>query len=269
MAYIPKKTNTPTKPSPVRKTPPQTSWGSVADWYDTYLEVTPDSYQAMVIAPNLLRVLAIKSGERILDVACGQGYFTRAFAEAGAVVAGADISRELIARAKKRAPKISFFNAPAHQLAFAKDASCDVITIILAIQNIENITEVFAEAKRVLKPGGRLVLVMNHPAFRIPKRTSWGWDDAAKIQFRRTDGYLSAATISIDMHPGKLNSPKTVSYHRSLQDFFKALSKSGFAVSKLEEWISHKKSEKGPKQLAEDTARKEIPLFLMMECRAM
>jgi len=269
MAYIPKKKNEHTTPAPVRKAPPQTSWGSVADWYDTYLEVTPDSYQAMVIAPNLLRVLALQKGERVLDVACGQGYFTRSFVEAGALAEGTDISRELITRAKKRSPKIPFYNTSAHQLQFAKDASYDVVTIILAIQNIENIVEVFAEARRVLKPTGRLVVVMNHPAFRIPKRTSWGWDDVGKIQFRRTDGYLSAATISIDMHPGKMNSPKTISYHRSLQDFFKALSKSGFAVTKLEEWISHKKSEKGPKQIAEDTARKEIPLFLMMECRAM
>jgi ubiquinone/menaquinone biosynthesis C-methylase UbiE len=243
----------------------KTSWGPVADWYDTYLEVTPDSYQAMVIAPNLLRVLALKIGEQVIDFACGQGYFTRSFAEAGATPTGIDISKELIAAAKKRSPKIDFKVAPAHRLEFAEDKSYDVATIVLAIQNIENIAEVFAEVKRVLKLGGRFVLVMNHPAFRIPKRTSWGWDEATKTQYRRVDGYLSAATIPIDMHPGKMNSATTLSYHRSLQDYFKALTKSGFAVTRLEEWISHKKSEKGPKQEAEDTARKEIPLFLMIE----
>ena len=249
----------------MQKKADKTSWSAVADWYDTYLEVTPDSYQAMVIAPNLLRVLALKKGETIIDVACGQGYFTRTFLEAGANAVGADISKELIATAKKRAPKIDFHVAPAHKLAFAKNDSFDVATIVLAIQNIENIVEVFAEVRRVLKTDGRFVLVMNHPAFRIPKRTSWGWDEAGKVQYRRVDGYLSAATIPIDMHPGKTVSTKTLSYHRSLQDFFKALAKAGFAVTKLEEWISHKKSEKGPKQLAEDTARKEIPLFLMLE----
>ncbi len=245
--------------------PNKTSWSAVADWYDTYLEVTPDSYQAMVIAPNLLRVLALKKGECVVDIACGQGYFTRLFADAGAVATGADISKELIATAKKRAPKIEFNATPAHKLLFAKDASVDAVTIVLAIQNIENIADVFAEAKRVLKPDGRFVLVMNHPAFRIPKRTSWGWDEATKTQYRRVDGYLSAATIPIDMHPGAAKSAQTLSYHRSLQDFFKALTKSGFAVTRLEEWISHKKSEKGPKQKAEDSARKEIPMFLMIE----
>ncbi len=247
----------------------KTSWGPVAEWYDAYLEVSPDSYQASVIAPNLLRVLALKQGEKVLDIACGQGYFTRKYAEAGAAAVGADISKELVLTAKKHAPKIDFQVAPAHKLTFAKDSTFDAVTVILAIQNIENIAEVFTEAKRVLKAGGRLVLVMNHPAFRIPKRTSWGWDEEAKKQYRRVDGYLSAATIPIDMHPGAAKSATTLSYHRSLQDFFKALSKTGFAVTKLEEWISHKKSEKGPKQLAEDTARKEIPMFLMLEAKAL
>jgi ubiquinone/menaquinone biosynthesis C-methylase UbiE len=221
----------------------------------------------MVIAPNLLRVLALSRGERIIDIACGQGYFTRKFAEAGAIAIGADISKELIAAAKKHSPKVEYHMAPADKLSFASSATFDAATIVLAIQNIENLGGTFAEAKRVLKPDGRLVLVMNHPAFRVPKRTSWGWDEKEKVQYRRVDGYLSAATIPIDMHPGQSKSAQTLSYHRSLQDFFKALSKAGFAVTKLEEWISHKKSERGPKQAAEDTARKEIPLFLMLELR--
>jgi ubiquinone/menaquinone biosynthesis C-methylase UbiE len=244
-----------------------TSWGSVADWYDSYLEVTPESYQAMVIKPNLLRVLDLKKGMRVIDIACGQGYFTRAFSETGADIIGADISKELIAAAKKRSVKIPFHAAPAHALSFAESNSFDAATIVLAIQNIENIADAFTEANRILKPGGRLVLVMNHPAFRAPKRTSWGYDEKENIQYRRVDGYLSGATIPIDMHPGKVKSAVTLSYHRSLQDFFKALAKPGFAVTKLEEWISHKKSEHGPKQIAEDTARKEIPLFLMLEAR--
>lgn len=242
-----------------------TSWGSVAGWYDEYLESGEDSYQAKVIAPNLLRILALKPQTRVLDNACGQGFFSRVFAEAGAHVVGADISRELIALGKKHAPAIPFHVASAHALSFAKDASFDVVTIVLAIQNIENMGEAFAEAKRVLVPGGRLVLVMNHPVMRIPKRSSWGWDADTSTQYRRLDGYLSQSTVPIVMNPGKPGSEATVSYHRSLQDFVKALAKSGFAVTRLEEWISHKKSEKGPRQIAEDCARKEFPMFMMLE----
>ena len=245
----------------------KTSWGDVAEWYDEHLEGNADSYHVRVIAPNLLRVLDIKKNDTVLDIACGQGFFTRMFAEAGGTVEGSDVSYELIAKAKKHSPLIDFYVASAHALSFAQAHSYDIATIVLAIQNIESIGNVFAEVHRVLKPNGRLILVMNHPAFRAPKRTSWGWDESAEVQYRRVDGYLSSATIPIDMHPGTEESEQTISYHRSLQEYFKALAKSGFAVTKLEEWISHKKSERGPRQVAEDTARKEIPLFMMIECR--
>ncbi len=243
-----------------------TSWSNVAEWYDDYLE-GDDSYQTKVIAPNLLRVLALKKGERVIDIACGQGFFSRLFSHAGASVVGADISPELIMIAKQRSPEIPFHVASAHALSFAADASFDLATIVLAIQNIENMGEIFAEARRVLAPRGRLIIVMNHPAFRIPKKSQWGWDEKESIQYRRLDGYLSQSTTPIVMHPGQKESEATVSYHRSLQDFFKALSKNGFAVTRLEEWISHKKSERGPCQVAEDRARKEFPLFLMLEAR--
>jgi hypothetical protein len=47
----------------------------------------------------------------------------------------------------------------------------------------------------------------------------------------------------------------------------KALSKHRFAITRIEEWISHKESEKGPRKEAEDRARKEFPLFLAIEVR--
>ncbi len=245
-----------------------TSWGPVADWYSSYLEDTEDSYQRQVILPNLLRVLDVKEGTRVLDIACGQGFFTREMASAGAEVVGADIAQSLITEAKKLSPKeIQYYVAPADNLNFTKSAQFDIATIILAIQNIKNIDGAFAEAKRVLKPNGRLVLVMMHPAFRIPGCSSWGFDDATNIQYRRIDVYLSAQSKEILVHPGKENSPTTISYHRSLQDFSKALFKAGFSITRLEEWISHKQSQKGPRGNAEDTARKEIPMFLMIEAR--
>ena len=247
------------------KKPTTTSWGGVADWYDNHLESNPDSYQEKVIAPNLTRILGLTKNTQILDLACGQGFFSRKWKTLGAHVVGADISKELIAQARKHSKDIEYFATPAHKLGFAKDASYDVVTIVLAIQNIANMSEVFQEINRVLKKGGRLVLVLNHPAFRIPKRSSWEWDAKAGKQYRRIDGYLSSATVPIVMHPGQEASEETVSYHRPLQDFFKALSKTGFQVGRLEEWISHKQSQKGPRQKAEDTIRKEIPLFMLIE----
>jgi len=248
-----------------RKDDKKTSWGKVADWYGEYLG-GDDTYQAKVILPNLLRVLDLKKGEKVLDLACGQGYFAREFAKVGAQVVGADISKELIVQAQKLGGDIAYHVAPADKLAFAKDGEFDAVVCVLALQNIEDLAAVEREVRRVLSPDGRFVMVLNHPAFRVLKRSSWGWDEAAGAQYRRIDGYLSAAKISIEMHPGVGNT-KTISYHRSLQDFFKSLANAGFAVTRLEEWNSHKESQHGPRQKAEDLARREIPLFMLLEAR--
>ncbi len=243
-----------------------TSWGRVAEWYNEYLG-GEDTYHAKVILPNLLRLLDTKKDERILDLACGSGFFARELAQLGASVSGNDISPELIAQAKRNVPTATFHVTPANQLAFARDGEFDAAVCVLALQNMAEIAPVFAEIKRVLRRGGRLIVVINHPAFRVLRRSSWGWDEEQKTQYRRIDGYLSAAKVLIEMRPGSLGGATTLSYHRSLQDVFKALAKAGLAVARLEEWISHRASQAGPRQKAEDLARKEIPLFMALEAR--
>jgi ubiquinone/menaquinone biosynthesis C-methylase UbiE len=246
-----------------------TSWGSVAGWYDNLLEGGEGTYQKEVILPNLLRLVDPKAGVSIIDIACGQGFFSRAFAEKGASVVGADIARELIDFAKKNSPEsITYHAAPADKLSFAKNETFDKAVLVLAIQNIENIQGTFAEAFRALKSGGKLHIVLNHPAFRIPGRSDWGWDEANSKQYRRLDAYMSENAGKIDMTPGEKDEAKkkfTVSFHRPLQVYFKALTKAGFTVTRLEEWISHKKSQAGPRSVEEDRIRKEIPMFLYME----
>ncbi|MFA6601554.1 MAG: class I SAM-dependent methyltransferase [Candidatus Paceibacterota bacterium] len=266
----------------------KTSWGAVAGWYDEMLTDSDDSYQKNVIMPNLIRLLEPKKGLRVLDLACGQGYFSRAFAQNGAQVIGTDISPELIDLAKRNSttttssqesesgrnpPKpqtssLEFKVSPADQLPFLEDGSIDAITIVLALQNIENLPGTLAECARVLKVGGRLLIILNHPAFRVPQNSSWQWDEENSKQYRRIDSYMSDKTLKIDMTPGEVNTHKkqfTVTFHRPLQSYFKALNKAGLSVTRLEEWISHKKSQKGPRAEEEDRIRKEIPMFVCLE----
>lgn len=247
------------------KSEAKTSWGGVAEWYEEHLK-GGDTYQEQVIAPQVKRLLLSQKGKPILEIGCGEGYFARLLAREGHNITGCDISPELIRRAKEQDGPISYHVSSAEKLSFAADGIFAAVLAVLTLQNMERIEPVCLEVARVLAPRGRFIGVINHPAFRIPTQTSWGSDSTVGVQYRRIDSYLSARSAKIDMHPGSHGKQQfTCSYHRSLQDYSKALRAAGFAIMRIEEWISHRTSGEGPRKDAEDTARKEFPLFLMFE----
>lgn len=242
-----------------------TSWDGVANWYDNYL-ATGDTYQARVILPNLLRLIKPGKDQVILDLACGPGFFSHHLAQAGTQVIGVDLSSKLIKAAKTEAgSNEAFYRSEASHLPFIKTGSVNQALTVLALQNIRDLKPVFNEVKRVLVKGGIYHLVLNHPGFRIPGQSSWGWDSQTGKQYRRLDGYLSESERAIAMHPGKSGGEGTLSFHRPLQYYFKLLTKAGLLVSRLEEWISDKQSEPGPRAEAENQARREFPLFLYLQ----
>jgi ubiquinone/menaquinone biosynthesis C-methylase UbiE len=244
-----------------------TSWGTVASWYDKTVE-DPNNFQTNLILPNLMRLMDIKKDECVLDMACGQGFFSRELAKAGAAVSASDISSELIAIAKERSlgMAIEYFIAPASKQQGIKDSCCDKAVCVLALQDMADMPGAIKEVSRILKPGGIFCAVINHPAFRIPKRSAWSLDEKTGVQFRRVDEYMSESRVSLDVHPG--TSEETTTYfHRPLQSFFKAFEKAGFVVTRLEEWTSNKESQPGPKADIENKARREFPLFMAVQLR--
>ena len=222
-------------------------------------------------------------GKSVLDLACGQGYFALNWARAAKQVYGVDLGLSLIKLAEENYKKekrknkladIEYYVSTADNLEMIKDNTLDKITCVLALQNIEEVAEVFRECERVLAKGGHMYVVINHPSFRNPRNTHWGWDTEKAVQYRRVDEYISESKAKIDMNPGSYSSggrgsggggSHTWSFHRPLQYYAKAISKSGLLIGRMEEWTSHKESQNGPRQKAEDKSRKEIPMFMMVE----
>jgi len=249
-----------------------TSWGSVAAWYDGMV-ANDDGCQAQVIAPNLSRLMDLHVGEKVLDLACGTGFFTEIFSRVvgSKNIVGVDIGEQLISIAKKKNPEIDFRVSQSDDLSVFTENYFDKISIVLAIQNIAEVKATLSQISRVLKPTGSMYIVMNHPTFRIPKRSGWGFDETASRQYRRIDGYLHESKEEINMNPGspkkETNEQITVSYHRPIQYYVKLFAATGFVLTRLEEWVSHKRSGSGPRQKEEDRMRDEIPLFLFMEIK--
>lgn len=241
-----------------------TSWGNVADWYDKHLD-DDNTYHAQVVLPNLLRVVDLQPNESMLELGCGQGFFLQKFSSFSKKLSGVDLGKALIAKAVEREISADFLVASADDQNILKGQTFDVITIILALQNMKNIPAVTQNLKRLLNKNGRVCIVLNHPSFRIPQNSSWGMDKETKTQYRRIDSYMSEFEAKIDMTPGKkFKKEFTQSFHRPLQVYMKAFAKEDFAITKIEEWISHRKSEMGPWSKSENKARKEIPLFMCL-----
>ena len=140
----------------------------------------------------------------------------------------------------------------------------DRAACILALQNMQHGEGAIQSAARHLRQGGELLLVLNHPCFRIPRQSGWGVDEKASLQYRRMNIYMSQMSIPLQIHPGKGEKSEIFhSYHHPLSDYIRWLAKAGFVIHALEEWISDKKSE-GAKKRMEDRARREIPLFLAL-----
>jgi ubiquinone/menaquinone biosynthesis C-methylase UbiE len=251
----------------------KTSWEPVASWYKGYLN-KEDTFQEKIIFPGALRLLAPKPEGRYLDIACGEGAFTRLLAQGRELqVVGIDAAPSLVEAARRRLPagrqgapkRADYETLDAARIGERFEAkSFDGAACILALQNIEAADDVIRGASKILKPGAPLVIVMNHPAFRQPRQSGWGWDEARKLQYRRVDKYLSLYSAPIQAHPGSDAKTVTWSYHRPLQAYFAALTESGFVIDGLEEWASHRTSDSGPKARAENAAREEIPMFLAL-----
>ncbi|MCI0438429.1 MAG: class I SAM-dependent methyltransferase [Chloroflexi bacterium] len=240
------------------------SWDHVAPWYDSLVSDGGTDFHQAVIIPGVLRLLQLRKGERVLDLGCGQGVVSRAMQRAGAAVTGVDLSPRLIEAARQRSPKeIQFVIGDARRLDFAKDAEFDAAAWVLSAQNMDSIDRAFVECGRVLRVGGRIVVVITHPAFRIPRQSRWRLDEASKQLLREVNVYLNPLKIPIDMKPFK--TPKraiTWTYHRPLHAYVNGLAAAGLWVNALEEWASHKASQPGPMARAENRARSEFPLFL-------
>jgi len=205
-----------------------------------------------------------------------------------------DSSPRLIEAARKRAEggegSARFEVADARGLeklpADVRDRPFDAATSIMALMNIDPLEAVLRGCASMLKPGGHLVAVILHPAFRAPGQTSWAWDqvepsgrgprkgpqrggrggDPAERQYRRVDGYLSPGQTPITMNPGKAAHGEqpvvTWTFHRPIQAYVRALTEAGFLIEALEEWPSMRKSQPGPRAAEENRSRREIPMFL-------
>jgi len=119
---------------------------------------------------QVVQAVGPRPGQLILDVAAGTGTSSEPFAQRGATVIPTDLSFGMLLVGKQRRPDMSFVAADALQLPYA-DASFDAVTISFGLRNVEDTAAALSEMRRVIKPGGTLVVCeFSTPSWR-PFRT--------------------------------------------------------------------------------------------------
>jgi demethylmenaquinone methyltransferase/2-methoxy-6-polyprenyl-1,4-benzoquinol methylase len=116
------------------------------------------------------KIIAPAPGMQILDVAAGPGSSSEPLHKAGATVFATDFSEGMLAVGRKTRPYLNFSKVDALNLPFEANRF-DVVTISFGLRNTADYPKALAEALRVTKPGGRMVVVeFSHPTWR-PFRT--------------------------------------------------------------------------------------------------
>ncbi|MDX2704221.1 class I SAM-dependent methyltransferase [Streptomyces sp. PA03-6a] len=143
--------------------------GETANDYDRFAEAYAAENETSLInayyaRPAIVDLAGDVAGRRILDAGCGAGPVAEALRERGAVVAGFDSSAGMLALARRRLGdgvvlERAELGGP---LPFA-DSGFDDVVASLVLHYLEDWTTALAELRRVLKPGGRLIVSVNHP----------------------------------------------------------------------------------------------------------
>lgn len=171
-----------------------------------------------------VKAAKITPTDAVLDVACGTGDLSLLFAQAGAKrVVGLDYTAEMldIAREKKAHERIEYVQGDAQALPFEGD-TFDALSIAFGLRNVGDPNTALREFKRVLKPGGRLlILEFSEPGF-APIR--WGNDFYTKVVMPKT-----AALVAKDRSGAYAYLPKSVEKFFSREELATAVTGAGFA----------------------------------------
>jgi demethylmenaquinone methyltransferase/2-methoxy-6-polyprenyl-1,4-benzoquinol methylase len=175
-----------------------------------------------------VRLAGIRPGDEVLDMACGTGDLTALFAATAARrVVGGDFTPQMLdlARVKQRrvrsGEKITYVESDAMALAFP-DASFDVVSIAFGIRNVAAPARALAEFRRVLRPGGRLVVLeFDQPRNPLVRALN-------KLYTRRIMPW-TATLISGDRSGAYRYLPRSVGTFMSREEMMRAIGDAGFS----------------------------------------
>ncbi|HSP26939.1 MAG TPA: class I SAM-dependent methyltransferase [Ilumatobacteraceae bacterium] len=149
--------------SAVVSAPDPAQYDVFAEEYEAHAAVAP--YNVLYDRPATLRLVGDVEGRRVLDAACGPGFYLEALIAGGAEVVGCDAARSMIDLARARVGdqvelRVHSLDEP---FTWIEEGSIDVVVCALAYHYVSNREGFLREVHRMLRPGGVLVISTHHP----------------------------------------------------------------------------------------------------------
>ena len=219
-------------------------WNTNAAFWDERMG-DGNQFQRLLVGPATERLLEVRPGEEVLEIACGNGVMARRLAELGARVLATDFSAVFVERARERgAPgpgsvgyRVVDATSEAELLALGA-GRFDAAVCTMALMDMAEIAPLFRALRRLLKPGGRFVFSLQHPCFNsgLFRMTAEEEDVNGEI----VDVY--AVKVIDYIHPraqkgiGIVGQPEPHYYfHRPLTALLGACFAAGFVMDGIEE----------------------------------
>jgi 2-polyprenyl-3-methyl-5-hydroxy-6-metoxy-1,4-benzoquinol methylase len=221
----------------------QAAWEANAATWDARMGDQGNDFVNLLCWPAIERLLEVKPGQTVLDIACGNGLLSRRLAALGAQVTAFDFSPKLIKAAKQRSRQGSLItyhvlDATDEQalLAFGT-GHFDSAMSNMALFDMAEIEPLFHATSKLLKPGGTFVFTLMHPAFNNPSSTLMAeeWDNGElhtrfAVKTHRYQTAFQARGLALR------NQPKPQWYfHRPLQEYLNLGFRYGFVLDGFEE----------------------------------
>jgi ubiquinone/menaquinone biosynthesis C-methylase UbiE len=195
--------------------PPRPEKGAVQRGYDRWSEIYDHEANPLIglEEPVMREALGDVAGLAVLDLGCGTGRHALWLASAGATVTAVDFSEGMMekARAKPGAEKVRFLAHDLHERLPFADGVFDRVVSGLVLEHLSAPDAFFAEARRVLKPGGRAVVSGMHPAMFL----------------RNTRAHFHDPATGETVEPG--------SVEHTIGDFVMAAVRAGFSLVGIDE----------------------------------
>jgi 2-polyprenyl-3-methyl-5-hydroxy-6-metoxy-1,4-benzoquinol methylase len=195
------------------------AWEANAAFWDDYMGDESNYFHRDLVRPSVEKLLDVQEGDVVLDIACGNGNFSKRLAENGARVVAFDYSPKMIELAKKRREsvlnRVDFRVCDATDfeelLKLRQEKLYDKAVSNMAIMDISDIEPLFRALRIMLNENGIFVCATHHPCFTFPN-----------------EDYF---TNCIDKGEAIVGQPVLQNYyHRTIEDIFHVAFQSGFVL---------------------------------------